>query len=84
MRQTPGRTAFVRFRKALVMRGLDTLLFVEITSQFKAKAIRVKTGTLVDASIIASASEMMVMLAGSNIKANQPCCPHPLGRPERP
>ena len=54
---TPGRTAFVRFRKALVMRGLDTSLFVEITSQFKAKAIRVKTGTLVDASIIASASE---------------------------
>ena len=39
------------------MRGLDTSLFVEITSQFKAKAIRVKTGTLVDASIIASASE---------------------------
>ena len=39
------------------MRGLDTSLFVEITNQFKAKAIRVKTGTLVDASIIASASE---------------------------
>ena len=54
---TPERTAFVRFRKALVAHGLDKTLFDEITSQLKAKAIRVKTGTLVDATIIASASE---------------------------
>ncbi|MER9204041.1 hypothetical protein NKH74_33970 [Mesorhizobium sp. M0933] len=37
--------------------GLDKTLFDEITGQLKAKAIRVKTGTLVDATIIASASE---------------------------
>ncbi len=54
---TPERTAFVRFRKALVAHGLDKTLFDEITSHLKAKAIRVKTGTLVDATIIASASE---------------------------
>ena len=54
---TPERTAFVRFRKALTLRGLDKALFDQITSQLKAKAIRVKTGTLVDATIIASASE---------------------------
>ena len=54
---TPERTAFVRFRKALVAHGLDKTLFDEIISQLKAKAIRVKTGTLVDAIIIASASE---------------------------
>lgn len=54
---TPERTAFVRFRKVLVERGLDKALFDEITVQLKAKAIRVKTGTLVDATIIASASE---------------------------
>lgn len=54
---TPERTAFVRFRKALVARGLDKALFEQITAQLKAKAIRVKTGTLVDATIIASASE---------------------------
>ena len=53
---TPERTAFVRFRKALVGNGLDKALFDEITRQLKAKAIRVKTGTLVDATIIASAS----------------------------
>ena len=54
---TPERTAFVRFRKALVAHGLDKILFDEITVQLKAKAIQVKTGTLVDATIIASASE---------------------------
>lgn len=53
---TPERTAFVRFRKALVLRELDEVLFYTITAQLKTKAIRVKTGTLVDATIIASAS----------------------------
>lgn len=54
---TPERTAFVRFRKALIAQGLDRLLFEQVTAQLKAKAITVKTGTLVDATIIASASE---------------------------
>lgn len=54
---TPERTAFVRYRKALVEHGLDRLLFERVTAQLKARAITVKTGTLVDATIIASASE---------------------------
>jgi len=54
---TPERTAFVRFRKALAARELDKRLFDAITLQLKAKAIRVKAGTLVDATIVASASE---------------------------
>lgn len=54
---TPERTAFVRFRKALITQGLDRLLFERVTAQLKAKAITVKTRTLVDATIIASASE---------------------------
>jgi len=54
---TPERTAFVRFRKALVERALDKVLFDAITTQLKTKAITVKTGTLVDATIIASVSE---------------------------
>ncbi|WP_197716884.1 transposase [Mesorhizobium sp. DCY119] len=53
----PERTAFARFRKTLVERQLDKVLFDAITAQLKAKAIRVKAGTLVDATIIASASE---------------------------
>ncbi|HEX5957357.1 MAG TPA: IS5 family transposase [Hyphomicrobiaceae bacterium] len=54
---TPERTAFVRFRKVLASRGLDKALFEAITAQLKARAIRVKRGTLIDATIIASASE---------------------------
>lgn len=54
---TPERTTFVRFRKALVAHELDKVLFDGITGQLKAKAIQVKTGTLVDATIIGSASQ---------------------------
>ena len=55
--QTPERTAFVRFRRQLVTHGLERSLFDEITAQLKAKAVTVKTGTLVDATVIASASQ---------------------------
>lgn len=54
---TPERTAFVRFRRLLVAHKLDRALFETVTLQIKSKAITVKTGTLVDATIIAPASE---------------------------
>lgn len=54
---TPERTAFVRFRRALIAQGLDRSLFEAVTRQLKARAITIKTGTLVDATIIASASK---------------------------
>lgn len=54
---TPERTAFVRFRRSLVQANLDRVLFEAITAQLKARSVRVKTGTIVDATIIASASE---------------------------
>ena len=54
---TPERTAFVRFRKALIAQNLDKALFDEIAAQLRAQAVRVKTGTLVDAAVIASASQ---------------------------
>ena len=54
---TPERTAFVRFRRLLIAHGLDRPLFEAVTAQLKAKAIRIKSGTLVDATIITSASE---------------------------
>jgi IS5 family transposase len=53
---TPERTAFVRFRRELVRRELDKALFEEVTGQLRAKAVTVKTGTLIDATLIASAS----------------------------
>lgn len=53
---TPERTAFVRFRAELIKRGLDRTLFAAITRQLEAKGVAVRTGTLVDATLIASAS----------------------------
>lgn len=53
---TLERTTFVRLRKELVTRGVDKELFDIVTRQLKARAVTVKTGTLVDATVIASAS----------------------------
>ena len=41
-----------RFRKALVTQALDKACLTRSPAQLKAKAIRVKTGTLVDATVI--------------------------------
>jgi len=54
---TPERTAFVRFRKVLVERGLGDCLFDIITGQLRRHHVSVKQGTLIDATIIASASK---------------------------
>jgi IS5 family transposase len=53
---TPERTAFVRFRAALVRRGLDRALFEAVTRQLDQRGVVVRTGTLVDATLIPSAS----------------------------
>src|SRR5919106_2501605 len=53
---TPERTAFVRFRRELVRRGLDRALFETVTRQLEAKGVMVRTGTLVDATLVPSAS----------------------------
>ena len=53
---TPERTAFVRFRRELLRRGLDQVLFDLIVDQVRRRAVRVKTGTVVDASVVGSAS----------------------------
>lgn len=54
---TPERSAFVRFRRLLVAYKLDRALAETGTMQLKSKAVLVKTGTLVDATIIVPASE---------------------------
>jgi transposase, IS5 family len=53
---TPERTAFVRFRRELVARSLDRDVFEAVTTQLDARGVVVRTGTLVDATVIASAS----------------------------
>jgi transposase, IS5 family len=54
---TPERTAFVRFRAELVRRGLDRALFEAVTHQLDhQQGVVVRTGPLVDATLIPSAS----------------------------
>ena len=54
---TPERTAFVRFRRLLVAQGLDRSLFDAITRDLEAKGACVRKGTLIDATIIGSATK---------------------------
>ncbi len=51
---TPERTSSMRLRRELVRHGLDQTLFDEITKQLKTRAVRVKAGTLVDATMVGS------------------------------
>ena len=53
---TPERTAFVRFRAVLVRRGLDRALFEAVTRHLDGRGVVVRTETLVDATLIPSAS----------------------------
>ena len=46
----------MRFRGELVRRGLDRALFEGITRQLDERGVTVRTGTLVDATLIPSAS----------------------------
>ena len=50
--ETPDETCFVRFRSRLRELGLYERLFAEVCRQLEAKGCMVKTGTLVDATII--------------------------------
>lgn len=52
----PERTAFVRFRRELVRRRLERPLFRAVLRQLEEKGLVVKTGTLIDATVIRAAS----------------------------
>ena len=54
---TPEHTAFVRFRRELLRHAPGERLFGEITAQLKDNAIRIKTGTIVDATVVGPASQ---------------------------
>ena len=51
---TPERAPFVRFRGELVRRGLDRALFAAAPRPRDARGVVVRTGTLVDATLIPS------------------------------
>ncbi|MEL6475661.1 MAG: IS5 family transposase [Pseudomonadota bacterium] len=50
--ETPDETSFVRFRARLRDLGLYEKLFAEVNRQLEARGLMVKTGTLVDATVI--------------------------------
>jgi transposase, IS5 family len=58
---TPERTAFVRFRTELARRGLDRVLFEAVTRQLHSKRVTVRTGTLVDATLVRSAISIVTV-----------------------
>jgi IS5 family transposase len=52
---TPDETTLCRFRNALKDAGLGDALFAEVARQLDAAGFMVKSGTLIDASLVASA-----------------------------
>jgi transposase, IS5 family len=52
---TPDETTLCRFRLSLVEAGLGEALFAEVTRQLDAAGLMVKTGTLIDASLVQAA-----------------------------
>lgn len=52
---TPDETTLCRFRLALVEAGLGEPLFAEVSRQLDAAGYMIKTGTLVDASLVEAA-----------------------------
>jgi IS5 family transposase len=52
----PDHSTLSRFRGELVRRGLDAALLAELNRQLDAKGLMVKSGTLIDASLVAADS----------------------------
>lgn len=69
---TPERTAFVRFRNLLAARGLDQRLFAAITHDLETKGACVRKGTLIDATVIGSASKRDGEAAWAKHKSRAP------------
>ncbi len=53
---TPDHTTIWRFRERLAKDGLMERLFAELSRQLEERGLVVKTGTLIDASLVASAA----------------------------
>ena len=69
---TPERTAFVRFRRELVEHGLDRRLFEIIALDLESKGACVRKGTLIDATIVGSASKGAKEAAWARHKSRAP------------
>jgi transposase, IS5 family len=61
---TPDETTICRFRNELMAKNTLADCFAEVTAQLDRKGLIVRSGTIIDASIIASASRKPDMRAG--------------------
>lgn len=61
----PDHSTLSRFRKTLRERGLDTRLFDEVERQLDARGLLVKSGTLLDATLVEAAVRRPGMPTGS-------------------
>jgi IS5 family transposase len=71
---TPDETTLCRFRNALKQAGLGEALFAEVLGQLEAAGFVLKTGTLVDATLIRSA--VRAPPSGSTPKGQESRSPH--------
>jgi len=67
---SPDHSVLSRFRKALRDKGLDRRLFEEIERQLEAQGLLVKTGTLMDATLVEAAVKKPPSPAGSRSKTD--------------
>jgi IS5 family transposase len=67
---SPDHSTLSRFRKALRERGLDKALFEEIERQLGGRGLLVKTGTLMDATLVEAAVKKPAAPAGSKSAAD--------------
>lgn len=66
----PDHSVISRFRKALRARGLDAALFAEVERQLEARGLLIKSGTLLDATVVAAAVKKPGSPAGSGSKVD--------------
>jgi transposase, IS5 family len=69
--ETPDHTTIWRFRQQLAENGLIERLFAELSRQLDARGVTVKQGTLIDASLVASAARRPRMEEGK-VSATDP------------
>lgn len=66
----PDHSVISRFRKVLRERGLDRALFDEVGRQLEARGLLLKSGTLMDATVVAAAVSKPGSPAGSRSKTD--------------
>jgi IS5 family transposase len=67
---SPDHSSISRFRKALGERGLDAALFLEIARQLDAQGLMVKSGTILDATLVRSAAKKPAMGKGAGARSD--------------